>query len=81
VSRFLSRFLTDPGLFSEKTAVVTNPTRRVSALFETRRKGPQDAEGSEDFGPPGREGRAGVAAAIPDYSITAMSDSTQERSK
>ena len=42
---------------------------------------PQDAEGSEAIGLPRHEGRAEVAAAIPDYLITSMSDSTQERSK
>jgi hypothetical protein len=42
---------------------------------------PQDAEGSEAIGLPRREGRAEVATAIPDYSITSMSASTQERSK
>jgi hypothetical protein len=42
---------------------------------------PQDAEGSEAIGPPDGDGRAGIAAAIPDYSINSMSDSTQERSK
>jgi hypothetical protein len=42
---------------------------------------PQDTEGSKAIGLPRREGRAEVAAAIPDYSITSMSASTQERSK
>ena len=41
----------------------------------------QDDAGSEAIGPPHVEGSAGVAAAIPDYSITSMSGSTQERSK
>ena len=42
---------------------------------------PQDTEGSKAIGLPRHEGRAEVAAAIPDYSITSMSASTQERSK
>ena len=42
VRRFLSRFLADSRVFSENTAVVTNPTRGATALFARDRTKPQD---------------------------------------
>jgi hypothetical protein len=79
--RILRRVVATP-LFSPKnTVVVTNPSRGASALFESGRIGQQDDDGTEAVGPPDGEGRTAGAAAIPDYSITSMSGSTQERSK
>jgi hypothetical protein len=40
VSRVLSNFLAEPHLFTEKTAVVTNPTRGALALFAGARTKP-----------------------------------------
>jgi hypothetical protein len=40
VSRFLSRFLADPRVFTENTTVVTNPTRGADIYFAGSRTKP-----------------------------------------
>jgi hypothetical protein len=81
VSRFLSRLPAETHFFPKNTTAVTNPTRGARTLFAPAGTKHWDNDGSDAIGLPGSEGRAGVAVAIPDYSITSMSGSTQERSK
>ncbi len=79
--RILRRLPLRTRVFQRENTNVRVPTRGATALLESGRKRPQDDEGTEAIGPPDGECRAGVAAAIPDYSITSMSGSFQERSK